>query len=148
VVIESDGENQGHDEEQDQDAFVVRADYQQEKEADQQNDKLSGNDVGENCAHEETVFAFEKSHAVRAVMPDVKRLVNNLRLATRRTPQSHRPPEDPLDLFQVYFQGVSIYYATFTPQERPERNVSRKGAKRNEAAKMCFAPSRFLCFFA
>ena len=140
MVIESDGENQGHDEEQDQDAFVVRADYQQEEEADQQNDKLSGNDVGENCAHEETVFAFEKRHAVRAVMPDVKRLVNNLRLATRRTPQSHRPPEDPLDLFQVYFQGVGIYYA-------PDR-VSRKGAKRNEAAKMCFAPLRFLCVFA
>jgi hypothetical protein len=109
VVIESDGENQGHDEEQNQDPFVVRADYQQEKKADQQNDKLSGNNVGENCAHEETVFAFEKSHAVRAVMPDVKRLVNNLRLATRRTPQSHRPPEDPLDLFQVYFQAVRIY---------------------------------------
>src|ERR1041384_5355410 len=86
--------------------FVVRSDYQQEKEADQQNDELSGDDVGENCPHKKTVFAFEKSEAVRAVMPDVKRLVNNLRLATRRTPQSYRTPQDPLDLFCIYFQGV------------------------------------------
>jgi len=109
VVIESDWENQGHDEEQDQHVFVVRADYEQEKEADQQNDELSGDDVGENCAHKEAVFAFEKSHAMRAVMPDVKRLVNNLRLTTRRTPQSYRTPQDPLDLFCIYFQGVSAY---------------------------------------
>jgi len=110
-VIESDRENQGHDEEQNQNAFVVRADYQQEEEADQQDDELSGNDVGENCAHKEAVFAFEKSHAVRAVMPDVERLVNNPRLATRRTTQSYRAPQDPLDLFRIYFQGVWIYYA-------------------------------------
>ena len=142
MVIESDRENQGHDEEQDQHVFVVRTDYEQEKEADQQNDELSGDDVGENCAHKEAVFAFEKSHAVRAVMPDVERLVNNPRLATRRTTQSYRTPQDPLDLFQVYFQGVTIYYATSTLQERPERNVSRKGAKANEDAKM-----RFLCGF-
>jgi len=109
VVIESDRENQGHDEEQDQNVFVVRADYQQEKEADQQNDEFSGDDVSENRADKEAVFAFEKSHAVGAVMPDVKRLVNNPRLATRRTPQSYRTPQDPLDLFQIYFQGVRIY---------------------------------------
>jgi len=118
-VIERHRENQGHDEEQDQDAFVVRADYQQEEEADQQNDELSGDDVGENRTDEEAVFAFEKSHAVRAVMPDVKRLVNNLRLTTRRTTQSHRTPQDPLDLFCIYFQGVRIYYANCSRQERP-----------------------------
>ena len=103
MVIERDRENQGHDEEQDQNAFVIRADYQQEKEADQQNDELSGDDVGENCADKEAVFTFEKRHAVRAVMPYVKRLVNNLRLATRRTTQSYRTPQDPLDLFHIYF---------------------------------------------
>jgi len=111
VVIESDRENRRHYEEQDQNAFVVRADYQQEKEADQQYDEFSGDDVSENRAHKEAVFAFEKRHAVRAVVPDVKWLINNLRLATRRTPQSHRPPQNPLDLFQIYFQGVRIYYA-------------------------------------
>src|SRR6185295_3958704 len=126
MVIESDRENQNHDEEQDQNVFVVRADDQQEKEADQQNDELSGDDVGENCAHKEAVFAFEKSHAVRAVMPDVKRLVNNLRLATRRTPQSYRTPQDPLDLFRIYFQGVRIYYARSTPQERLERCFTQR----------------------
>ena len=78
MVIESDWENQGHDEEQDQHVFVVRADYEKEKEADQQNDELSGDDVGENGSDKETVFTFEKRHAMRAVMPYMKRLVNNL----------------------------------------------------------------------
>jgi len=41
----------------------------------------------------------------------VERLVNNPRLATRRTTQSYRAPQDPLDLFRIYFQGVWIYYA-------------------------------------
>jgi hypothetical protein len=105
MVIESDRENQGHDEEQDQDAFVVGADYQEEKEADQQNKELGGDDIRENCTYKEAVFALEEGHAVRAVMPDVERLVNNPRLPTRRATQSHRAPQNPLDLFQVYFQG-------------------------------------------
>jgi hypothetical protein len=109
-MIESNRENQGHDKEQDQDAFVIRSDYQQEKEADQENEEFGGNDVCENCAHKEAVFAFEQRHAVRAVMANVKRLVNNPRLATRRTTQSQRTPQDPLDLFQIYFQGVRLYY--------------------------------------
>jgi hypothetical protein len=98
-MIESDREYKGHDKEQDQDMFVVRADYQKEKETDQQNKELRGDDVGENCAHKEAVFALEKRHAVRAVVPDVKRLVNYSRLATRRTAQSHRATQDLLDLF-------------------------------------------------
>jgi len=88
-MIESDRENQGHDKEQDQNVFVVRADYQQEKETDQQNEEFRSDDVGENCAHKEAVFSFEKGHTVRAVVPDVERLVNNLRLATRRTTEPH-----------------------------------------------------------
>ena len=135
MVIESDRENRRHYEEQNQDAFVVRADYQEEKEADQQDDELGGDDVSENRAHKEAVFAFEKRHAVGAVMADVEWLVNNLRLATRRTAQSHRAPQDPLDLFQIYFQGVRIYYKRTTSQERAERDVSRKGAKTNRRRK-------------
>ena len=88
--------------------FVVCADYQQEEETDQQDEELSGDDVGEYCAHKEAVFAFEKGHAVRAVMPDVKRLVNNPRLATRRATQSNRAPQNPLDLFKICFQGVPL----------------------------------------
>ena len=99
MVIESDRENQRHDKEQDQDVFVVRANYQKEKETDQQNEDFRGDDVGENRAHKEAVFTFEKGHAVRAVVPDVKRLVNNARLATRRTTESHRATQDLLDLF-------------------------------------------------
>jgi hypothetical protein len=72
---------------------------------------------------------------VGAVMADVEWLVNNLRLATRRTAQSHRAPQDPLDLFQIYFQGVRIYYKRTTSQERAERDVSRKGAKTNRRRK-------------
>jgi hypothetical protein len=109
VVIESDRENQSHDEEQDQDVFVGRADYQQEKETDQQNDEFGGDNIGKNCPHKEAVFALEKSPAVRAVMSDVKGLGNNPRLATRRATQSHGATQNPLDLFQIYFQGVGLY---------------------------------------
>ena len=130
-MIESDRENQSHDEEQDQNVFVIRSDYQQEKEADQQDHKLSGDDIGENCAYKEAVFAFEKSHAVRAVMPDVKRLVNNPRLATRRTTQSQRAPQDPLDLFYIYFQGVRIFYAK---ECLPQR---RSGATEFQSLRRC-----------
>jgi hypothetical protein len=109
VVIEGDWEKQGHDKEQDQDVVVVRADYQQEKETDQQNEEFRSDDVGENRAHKEAVFAFEKGHAVRAVVPDVERLVNNLRLATRGTTESHRATQDPLDLFHIDSQGEPLY---------------------------------------
>jgi len=149
VVIESDRENQGHDEEQDQHVFVVRTDYEQEKEADQQYDELSGDDVGENCTHKKAVFAFEKSHAVRAVMPDVKRLVNNLRLATRRTPQSYRTPQDPLDLFRIYFQGVRAFYAMSPPQERADRRFHAKALRQTKDAKMrILSAFAVLCVFA
>lgn len=98
-MIEGNRENQGHDKEQDQDVFIVRANYQKEKETDQQNEDFRGDDVGENGAHKEAVFSFEKGHAVRAVVPDVERLVNYSRLATRRTTESHRATQDLLDLF-------------------------------------------------
>ena len=99
MVIEGDREKQGHDEEQHQDVVVVGADYQEEKETDQKNEKLGSDDVGEDCAHKEAVFALEEGHAVRAMMADMKRLVNNPRLPARRATQSHRAPQDPLDLF-------------------------------------------------
>ena len=108
MVIESDRKNQCHDEEQNQDVLVVRADYQQEKEANEQNNELSSDDVCENCAHKEPVFALEKRHTARTVVPDVKWLIHNARLATRRTTKSQRAPEDPLDLFHIYLQGINI----------------------------------------
>lgn len=98
-MIEGNRENQGHDKEQDQDVFIVRANYQKEKETDQQNEDFRGDDVCENGAHKEAVFSFEKGHAVRAVVPNVERLVNYSRLATRRTTESHRATQDLLDLF-------------------------------------------------
>ncbi len=99
MVIERDGEKQRHYEEQDENVFVIRANYQQEEEANQQDYDFGGDDIGENCSHEEAVFAFEKGEAVRTVMPDVKRLVNDSRLATRRTTQRQRTSQYPLDLF-------------------------------------------------
>ena len=103
MVIESDRENQGHDEEQDQNVFVVRADYQQEKEADQQNDEFSGDDVSENRADKEAVFAFEKSHAVGAVMPDVKGVRDDGRFATCGAAQSQRSTQNRFDLAKIFF---------------------------------------------
>ena len=74
-MIESDRENQGHDEEQDEHVLVIRANHQQKEEADQQDHEFGSDDVGEDCSDKESVFAFEEGHAVRAVMSNVKRLI-------------------------------------------------------------------------
>lgn len=77
MVIESDWKNQGHYEEQHQDVFIISSYNQQKEEAHQQDHKLGRYDVGEDGSDKEPVFALEKGHAVRAVMPDMKRLVND-----------------------------------------------------------------------
>jgi hypothetical protein len=106
VVIESDGENQGHDKEQDQNPFVVRADYQQEKEADHKNHDLRRNHVSEYRANKKPLLTLEQRQAVRAMMPDVKRMGSDRRLPTGRTTQPQTTPQNPLDMFQIYFQSV------------------------------------------
>ena len=77
MVIEKDRKNQGHDEEQDEHPFVICSDYQQEEEADQQDQDLCGDNIGENGSHKKPVFTFEKRHTVRAVMTNLKRMVND-----------------------------------------------------------------------
>ena len=98
VVIESNRENQCQYEEQDEDAFVISPHDQEEEEANQQDHKLGGDDVGQDCADKEAVFPLEKGHAVRTVMADLKRMVNNPGLTTRGTAQPQRPTHDLLEL--------------------------------------------------
>ena len=136
MVIEGNGEDQGHDEEQHQDLFVIRSDYQEEKETDEQNEELSGDDVRENCTHKEAIFAFEEGQAVRAMMPDVKRLINYPRFTTRRTTQSQRAPQNLLDLFKIYSQGVRIYYAISKANQKDARAAAqRRSGSRHAAAR-------------
>jgi len=108
VVVEGNRKYQRHDEEQDQDAFVVRANNEQEEKADQQDHEFRGDDVGQNGADKEAVLTLKQGHAVRTVMADVKRMVNDPRLATCRTAESQRATQDALDLFKVYFQSVGF----------------------------------------
>jgi len=87
VVIEKDGEDQGHHEEQDQHVAVIGPDNQQEKEADQQDHELRRDHVREYRADEKPFFTFEKRQTVRAVMPNMKRMRRDRRLPTGRTAQ-------------------------------------------------------------
>ena len=105
-MIEKDGEDQGHHEEQDQHVTVVGPNNQQEKEAHREDHEFGRDHVGEYRAYEETFFTFEKRQAVRAMMPDMKRMGGDRRLATSRTTQFQTTPQNPLDMFQIYFQGV------------------------------------------
>ena len=105
-MIEKDRENQGHQEEQDQHVAVVGTDNQQEKEADHKDHEFRRDHVREYRADKEPFFTLEKREAVRAVMADVKRMGGDRRLPTGRTTQSQTTPQNPLDMFQIYFQSV------------------------------------------
>jgi len=73
-MIKGDGKKQGHRKQKHEHVLVISTDYQQEKEADDQNHQFSGDDVRENRAHKEPVFTLEERHAGGAVMADVEGL--------------------------------------------------------------------------
>ena len=106
VMIEKNRENQGHYKEQDQHVAVVGPDYQQEKEADHKNHDLRRNHVSEYRANKKPLLTLEQRQAVRAMMADMKRMGGDRRLPTGRTTQSQTTPQNPLDMFQIYFQSV------------------------------------------
>lgn len=81
-MIEGHRKNQGHYKEQDQNVFVRGADNEQTEEADQQNHQLRRHHVRQDRAHKKPILALEKRVAVRAVMPNVKRVCDDLRFAT------------------------------------------------------------------
>lgn len=105
-MIEKHREDEGHYEEQDQHIAIVGPDDQQEKEADQQDHELGRNDVCEYSAYKKPFFTLKERHAVRTVMPDMKWLGSDRRLPTGRTTQSQTTPQNPLDMFEIYFQSV------------------------------------------
>jgi hypothetical protein len=117
-MIKGDGKNQRHHEQEHDDVLVIGADNQEGKEADDQNKELRGDDVREDRADEKAVFTLEKGHAAWAVVADVKRLRNDPGRATGRAPQLQTPPQDCLDLFKIYFQGLHA-----------SKEFSRKDAK-------------------
>lgn len=105
-MIEKNRKNQCHRKEQDQYVAVVRPDNQQKKEADQQDHELRRDHIREDRPHKKSFFTLEKRETLRTVMTDVKRMGGDRRLPTGRTTQSQTTPQDPLDMFQIYFQGV------------------------------------------
>ena len=117
-MIKSDGKNERHHEQEHEDLLVIGADDQEEKEADDQNQELRGDDVRENRAYEKAVFTLEKRHAAWAVMADVEGLRDDPGRAAGWAPQFQAPAQDCLDLFKVYFQGL-----------HPSKEFSRKDAK-------------------
>ena len=108
-MIEKHWKNQGHDEEQDQHVTVIGPDNQEEEEADHEDHELGCDHVREDRAHKKAVFTLKKREAVRAVVPDVKWVGDYCRFPTGRTTQSQTTPQYPLDMFQIYFQGVAPY---------------------------------------
>lgn len=109
-MVKSDRKNQRHHEQEHEDVLVIRADNQQEKEADDQDHELGGHDVREYRAHEKPVFTLEKRHAGRAMMADVEGLRDDPRRATGGAPQLQTPAQHRLDLFKIYFQGLHTSY--------------------------------------
>ena len=105
-MIEKHRENQRHHEEQDQHVAVISPDNQQEKETDQQDHKLRRDHVREYRTNKKPFLALEKRQAVRAMMPDVKRMGSDRRFPTGRTTQPQTTPQNPLDMFQIYIQSV------------------------------------------
>ena len=105
-MIEKDWKDQGHHEEQDQHVAVIGPDNQQEKEADGEDHELRRDHIREYRAYKKPFFTFENRETVRAMMPDMKRMRRDRRLPTGRTTQFQTTPQDPLDMFQIYFQGV------------------------------------------
>ena len=142
-MIKGDGKNQRHQEQEHEDVLVIGADNQEEKEADDQNQELRGDDVRENRAYEKAVFTLEKRHAAWAVMADVEWLRDDRGRAAGWAPQFQTPPQDCLDLFKIYFQGLHSSKKIFT-----QRRKDRKGAKArpNHLTRLCvfaiFAPLR------
>ena len=105
-MIEKHREDQGHQEEQYQYVAVIGPDNQQKKEADRQDHELRRDHVREYRAHKKPFFTLKKRETVRAMMPDMKRMRRDRRLPTGRTTQFQTTPQNPLDMFQIYFQGV------------------------------------------
>jgi len=77
-MIESHWKNQGHYKEQHQNVFVRRTDNEQTEEADHQNHQLRRYHIRQDRAHKKPILALEKRAALRAVMPDVKRVRHDL----------------------------------------------------------------------
>ena len=106
-MIKSYRKYQRHYEKQHEHMAIIRADDEQEEETNRKNDELCRDHVGENRADEKAVLTLEKRHAMRAMVPDMKRGGDNLRFTTHRTTQSQTTPQYPFDLFKVCFQVVS-----------------------------------------
>ena len=139
VVIKGDGKKQRHHKQKHEDVLVIRADNQQEKEADDEDHEFRRDDVREDRAHEKPILTLEERHAAWTVMSDVERLRDDPGRATSGTTQLQTPPQHPLDLFKIYFQGCA--YLT------RKRDFSRKGAKAQRYVRVLeflFAPLR-LC---
>lgn len=114
-MIKSHWKHQRHYEKQHEDVAIVGADNEQKEETNQENYELGGDDIGENRAHKKAVLTLEERHAVRAVMPDVKRRGDDLRLATYRATQPQTTPQYLFDLFKVRFQVKSDINANVPP---------------------------------
>jgi len=99
MMVESHRKNQRHHEKQGQNTFILGTKDQQAEETDQQDYKFRSDDVREDRAHKKAILTLEERQAFRAVMPDVKRVRDDLRLATCRTTQFQTATQYPLDLF-------------------------------------------------
>ena len=108
-MIESYWKDQGHHKKQHQDVIIRGADNQQREEANEQNHELRRHHIRQNRADKKAVLAFEKRVTVGAVMPDVKRVCDDPRLATGGAAQSQTAIQYPLDFFRILLHGPERY---------------------------------------
>lgn len=73
MVIKTDWEDQGNDEQHHQDILVFSAYNQQTEEAKDEDYQFRDDDIRQDRAHKKAVFTFEERQANRAMMPDMKR---------------------------------------------------------------------------
>ena len=73
---EGDREEKRDDKQYRQHLLIIDARHAEEEKAEQKDDELSCDHVGQDRAHEKTLFTLKQRTTIRTVVPDVKRLSN------------------------------------------------------------------------
>ena len=87
-MVEGDGKYQAYQNKPHQNCLITRTNHHQPNEADCQDDKLSGQDVGQNRAYKKSFLALEQRTAIWAVMSELEGTADDRCLAASGTAQT------------------------------------------------------------
>jgi len=99
--------------------FVRGADYEQTEEADQQNHELRRHHIRQDRAHKKPILALEKRVALRAVVPDVKRVRDDLRAPASGAAQPQTAIQYPFYFFRIFLHGPAHILPPGTTNGKP-----------------------------